>query len=244
MAGVSVRSLHHYDRIGLLHPDFRTDAGYRMYGKTELLRLQQILFYKELDFGLKEITEILDNPDFELISALKNHKEKLLSEIERIEQLLTTIEKTIDHLKNKTKMKHESLYEGIPKEKAKSWRKEAMEKWPDKVKRSEESLLKMEREGFEKLKNEFANCWASLATMKSEDPTSESVQDEVYRHYRFIRQFWGTAGEADLQGDAYSGLGDMYVSDERYTSIDGKPDPEFAEFMQKAMQHFADTRLK
>ena len=64
VAGISVRTLHHYDVIGLLKPVARTEAGYRLYAEKELLRLQQILFYKELDFPLKEIIEILDNPDF------------------------------------------------------------------------------------------------------------------------------------------------------------------------------------
>lgn len=244
LAGVSVRTLHHYDRIGLLKPEFRTDGGYRMYGKDELLRLLQILFYKELDFELKKIAEILDDPGFDLLSALNGHREKLIKRKSRIDGLLKTIDRTIEHLKNKTKMNYESLYDGIPKEKARAWRKEALERWPDEVRKSEAALLKMAKPDFEKLKNDFADCWETLAGLKSEDPTSDHVQKEIYRHYRFIRQFWGTVGEEDLQAEPYAGLGNMYVSDERYTSINGEPDPVFAGFMQKAMRYFADTRLK
>jgi hypothetical protein len=74
---------------------------------------------------------------------------------------------------------------------------------------------------------------------KLDSPVSDSVQQEIRNHYEIIREFWGTAGLTDRQADAYAGLGDLYVSDERYTSVGGKPDPKFAQFMSKAMKHFA-----
>ncbi|MES2764506.1 MAG: MerR family transcriptional regulator, partial [Bacteroidota bacterium] len=77
IAGVSVRTLHHYDQIGLLQPRIRSEAGYRMYGEAELLRLQQILFFKELDFPLKEIGAILDKPGFDVLEALSYHKKMI-----------------------------------------------------------------------------------------------------------------------------------------------------------------------
>ena len=95
LAGVSVRTLHHYDRIGLLKPAFRSDKGYRFYGRNELLQLQQILFFKELDFPLKEIREIINDPNFDLVSALEFHKKQLLLRSKRLDELLATIEKTI-----------------------------------------------------------------------------------------------------------------------------------------------------
>src|SRR5580693_1755938 len=84
LAGVSVRTLHLYDQIGLLKPSVRTRAGYRQYGEPELLRLQQILFYRELDFPLKEIAEILNDPDFDLIRALAGHKQALSARRDRL----------------------------------------------------------------------------------------------------------------------------------------------------------------
>ena len=77
LAGVTVRTLHHYDKIDLLKPALRSDKHYRYYGQEELLRLQQILFYKELGFPLQEIKEILEDPDFDLIEALESHKKAL-----------------------------------------------------------------------------------------------------------------------------------------------------------------------
>src|SRR5262245_34738395 len=113
LAGVSVRTLHLYDQMGLLTPSVRTEARYRLYGQKELLRLQQILFYRELDLPLKEIGEILDDPAFDLAQALENHKVFLYEERERINKLIGTIDKTLDHLKNKTMLEVEELYDGL-----------------------------------------------------------------------------------------------------------------------------------
>ncbi|RPD42577.1 MerR family transcriptional regulator [Chitinophaga barathri] len=238
MAGVSVRTLHHYDRIGLLQPSVRTEVGYRLYGEKELLRLQQILFYKEMDFELKTIAELLDDPDFDMVKALLDHKKNLLQKKERIRTLLETLDKTIDHLKNKHTMNHEDLYKGLPKEQAQAWRKEAQERWPDQVKHSEEQLLKMSPEEFETLKANFSANGQQLVSMADKDPHSPEVQRLIADHYHFILQFWGKPGSPI---EAYKGLGDLYASDERYTAANGTPNPAFGQFMQKAMHYFADN---
>lgn len=237
MAGVSVRTLHHYDRIGLLRPSVRTEAGYRLYGEKELLRLQQILFYKEMDFELKTIADLLDDPGFDMVDALQHHKKSLLQKKHRIETLLETLDKTIGHLENKQTMKHEDLYKGLPKEQAQAWRKEAMERWPGQVEHSEQQLLKMSPEAFEELKTGFAANLRQLRDAAHKDPHSPEVQLLIAEHYRYILQFWG---KPEAAPEAYKGLGDLYVSDERYTATEGNPDPAFAAFMQKAMHYFAD----
>ncbi|MBS1271813.1 MAG: HTH-type transcriptional activator mta [Candidatus Marinimicrobia bacterium] len=114
LAGISVRTLHHYDEINLLKPAERTHKRYRLYGEDELLRLQQILFYRELDFPLEEIKAILDAPDFDTVEALKEHKSALISRKKRLEKLLTTIDKTIAKMEKGSKMIYEELYDGIP----------------------------------------------------------------------------------------------------------------------------------
>jgi len=88
MAGVSVRTLHHYDQIGLLKPLARTEAGYRLYGEPELLRLQQILFFRELDMPLDEVRQILDDPGFDQVAALDHHRQSLQRRMERLTCLL------------------------------------------------------------------------------------------------------------------------------------------------------------
>lgn len=245
LAGVSVRMLHLYDQIGLLKPSARTEARYRIYGEKELLRLQQILFYKELDFPLQEICRILDDVNFDLIQALESHKEALHSKQNRIATLLSTIDKTMVKLKNGVMLKHEELYEGLPKEKAEAYRNEAIEKYgTEVVERSENQLRKMSKQDFAELIAESKEITKALLVLVGEDPTSEVVQKQIARHYQSIRMFWGTAGLPDTQAEVYRGLGDLYVNDERYTMNDGKTNPDFAAFMRNAMSYFSDTQLK
>src|SRR5690349_3892821 len=105
MSGVSVRTLHFYDEAGLLKPAYHGSNGYRFYEEPQLLILQQILFYRELGFALKRIKEILGRPDFEKVAALKSHRQVLLQNLARTEQLIGTIDKTINHLEGGKQMK-------------------------------------------------------------------------------------------------------------------------------------------
>ena len=101
MAGVSVRALHHYDEIGLLVPARRSAAGYRLYGEEDLLRLQQILFFRELDFALGDIRQILDDPEFDPLAVMEDHRRLLHERAARIGRLLNTIYRTISKLMEK-----------------------------------------------------------------------------------------------------------------------------------------------
>ncbi|MFM7022459.1 MAG: MerR family transcriptional regulator [Flavobacteriales bacterium] len=242
LSGVSVRTLHHYDELGLLNPSVRNEAGYRKYGDQELLRLQQILFYKELDFPLKEIMEILDDPDFNLEEALNNHRKMLKEKRNRMDVLLVTIDKTIQQLKQKN-MTPDDLYQGFPK--AREYRDEAIEEFGEgAVKQSENFLKKLGKEGLKKLVAEQVDNRAKLVALSKEDPASAAVQKEIALHYNIIRQFWGTVNSPDKQAEAYTGLGQLYVHDERYTMVDGVPQPEFAKFMSEAMKLFAERSLR
>lgn len=246
LAGVSVRTLHLYDQMGLLKPSLRTEARYRMYGEKELLRLQQILFYRELDMPLKEIGTLLDNVEFNLIKALEGHKMALISRQQRIETMLKTIDKTINHLKHeKIMLSHEELYEGFSKEQGEAYRHEAAKKWgADAVEKSESGLRQLGKAHFEQLKEEQKDIAAALFAMMNEDPTSPKVQTHIARHYENIRKFWGTHGSIEKQAEAYAGLGQLYVEDERYTQVNGQTQPVYASFLSKAMKHFAETQLK
>jgi DNA-binding transcriptional MerR regulator len=245
LAGVSVRTLHLYDETGLLKPSARTAAGYRLYGEKELLRLQQILFYKELDFPLREIKHILDDPDFDLVEALHSHKQALLIRKSHITELLGTIDKTISHLNGKIMLQHKELYAGLPKEQAEAYRKEAIGKYGQAtVDRSELGLSQMSKEQFESLKAESTAVQQALIALMQEDPASQKVQELIARHYACIRKFWGTDGAADPQFEAYEGLGQLYLQDERFTLIEGRPNPAYAAFLSKAMTFFANTSLR
>ncbi|MHA4842947.1 MerR family transcriptional regulator [Flavitalea antarctica] len=246
LSGVSVRTLHHYDEIGLLKPSGRSTAGYRHYGQHELLRLQQILFYKELNFSLREICEVLDDPDFDVIQALQFHRQKIEENKNRLDQLITTIDNTIVNLKKQNVMTDPKiLYEGLPKEFATTYRNNAMDEYGEHVVlRSESALLKLGKQGLESLKAEAERVTTELFARRSGNPLSPDVQSLIADHYVIIRKFWGTQSMPDKQADAYVGLGELYINDERFTMANGSPQPEFARFMQKAMQFFAETSLR
>src|SRR5882757_7946808 len=113
MSGVSVRTLHFYDETGLLKPAYLGANGYRFYEEPQLLTLQQILFYRELGFELKQIKRILGRADFEKVAALQSHRKVLQKNLARTRRLIETIDKTIQHLKGKKKMKSEEMFVGF-----------------------------------------------------------------------------------------------------------------------------------
>lgn len=245
MAGVSIRALHLYDQIGLLKPALRSKAGYRQYSDDELLRLQQILFYRELDFPLKEIATILNAPGFDVTIALAEHRIALERRRDRLNVLLKTIDKTLINLKNKTMSNAEELYEGLPKDQAAAWRQEAIDKWgEDVVLRSEKALTEQPKLNLERLKADQKDIAAQLQLLRHADPQNDMVQEQIARHYANIRAFWGVTDPTDLNAETYKSLAELYVSDERYTTTNGQPDPEFAAFMRKGMLYFADNKLK
>ena len=113
MSGVSVRTLHFYDETGLLKPAYLGANGYRFYEEAQLLILQQILFYRELGFELKQIQRILGRRDFEKVAALQSHRKVLQKNLARTQALIETIDKTIQHLKGKKKMNTEEMFAGF-----------------------------------------------------------------------------------------------------------------------------------
>jgi DNA-binding transcriptional MerR regulator len=212
------------------------------------LRLQQILFYKELDFSLEEIRRILDSPDFDIVQALSQHKISLAAKRERLDTLLATIDNTINHIIHTTDegeflMKPEELYEGLPKEFATTYRDEAHKHWGDAVKKSEEALRTMSKADFTKLKDDFKENWKTLSTMTAQEPSSDAVQERIVRHYALTRALWGTSASADKQTAQFLGLGELYIEDPRFTEIDGVQVPGFGAFMSEAMNYFAETAL-
>lgn len=244
LAGVSVRTLHHYDRLGLLKPSVRTEAKYRLYGESELLRLQQILFYKELDFSLAEILTLLEDPSFNLLTALESHKQALKAQQNRLSALLVTIDKTISTLKGERVMlTNEELYEGFPK--GQEYRQEAVGKYgAATVDESEHKLRQLGKEGVEQLKADQLDIAETLAGMTHLDPTSDVVQQQITRHYQNIRGFWGESVCQDKNmAEAYKGLAKLYVDDPRFISQNGQENPEYATFLNKAMVYFADTQI-
>lgn len=129
LAGVSVRTLHHYDEIGLLRPAERSEKGYRYYTRNELLRLQQIMFYKQLDMPLSTIAELMDSPEYNAIDALEEHRLLLIKKEQELGVLIQTINKTIQAMKDNRNIPDEELYEGFSKEQVADMRAEVVERW-------------------------------------------------------------------------------------------------------------------
>lgn len=243
LAGVSVRTLHHYDQIGLLAPSERTEAGYRLYGEQELLRLQQILFYKELDFSLEAISAILDDPAFDMVQALHQHRAVLVQRSSQITLLLETIDKTILKLTGGPDMlSNEDLYAGFPKETAEAWRNEAINRWgKSAVEGSEEALRSIGKEGMDQLQEEGAAITSGLAALMHLEVSDPKVQELMDAHYRHILQWWGKLKPDMGTADAYRGLANLYLMDERYTYLNGKQDLAYTAFLTKAMIYYVDA---
>lgn len=244
LAGVSVKTLHHYDKIGLLSPAIRSEKNYRLYGENELYRLQQILFYKELAMPLTEIGEILDNRNFDQLNALMEHKQMIQNEKLRLDELVNTIDKTILQLKGKKMITDKELYKGFNSEEIEKMKAESKKKFGEKEFNTSEKYLKsLSKEQFEELKKEQKDLFRNLLKLSAEDIESETVQLEIARLYQNIRKFWGTHGSPSTQKSEFKGLGKLYVSDPSYTKVDGEIHEWFPEFLEKAMAHFAKAQL-
>ena len=126
LAGITPRTLHYYDEIGLLKPTRVGDNGYRYYGDEALLRLQQILFYRQLDMPLDSIKKIMGRRDFDVMSALESHKQELRKRIAQMERLVTTVDNTILHLKGKKDMSQIQLFAAFSEEQQAEYEQEAM----------------------------------------------------------------------------------------------------------------------
>jgi DNA-binding transcriptional MerR regulator len=132
LSGVSVRALHHYDEIGLLKPASVGLNGYRYYGREQLLRLQQILFHRELGLSLDEIRRTIDTPSFDRAASLRGHRDKLATEIARLRALTKTIDDTLASLEGGKPMTEKSMFRGFEaeaRERSEAWAIERYGKW-------------------------------------------------------------------------------------------------------------------
>ncbi|MCA9935215.1 MAG: MerR family transcriptional regulator [Anaerolineales bacterium] len=239
MAGISVRTLHHYDHIGLLKPSSRTEAGYRQYNQQDLLRLQQILFYKELDVPLQEIGSILDDPDFDPVATLHSHKRRLQARANRLTRLLKTIDKTLHKLAEDDTMKDEDLYAGFTPEQAERYDREAKEMWgAETVEASKKRLRKMSKAQWQAIGAEGDAVTRGLAELVGHDVGETAVQHLIARHYTWLSHFFQPSAEA------YRGMSQMYATHPEFRAFYENFAPGLADFMQAAMTYYADHTLR
>ncbi len=240
LSEVSVRTLHHYDAIGLLSPKRNPQNEYRIYNENDLLLLQQILFFKELGFSLEEIKKILKSKNFDLEAALKDQKKMILLKKKRIDDLLATIDKTIKKIKKQKNMKDEELYDAFSEEELNKYKNEAQARWghTDAYKQSTERVKKMGKEGLEKAGREGQDITKRISEcfINGLAPENTETQKLIEKHFNWLANFY----EPNLE--IYKGLAEMYVADERFKKHYENFAEGLAEYMQKAMLVFVENQ--
>ncbi|MGG1676347.1 MerR family transcriptional regulator [Neobacillus sp. NRS-1170] len=236
LAGVSTRTLRYYDEIGILKPARINSSGYRIYGQTEVDRLQQILFYRELGVGLDSIKEIVTAPSFDRAKALREHREKLLEKRVQLDLLITNVEKTIALSEGRMNMSNKEKFEGFKKkmidDNEKKYGKEIRQKYGnDTVEKSNAKLQNMTEEQYTEVSKLAEQVQETLAeAFKTGDPAGELAQKAAELHKQWLTYYWH-----EYSKEAHAGLGQMYVDDERFTAYYDKEQPGTAEFLRDAI---------
>lgn len=236
MAGISTRTIRYYDEVGILKPARINSSGYRIYGKREVDRLQQILFFRELDFPIEKIKELIEAPEFDEITALKYHREKLLNERKRLDLLINNVEKTIIVKERRFIMSDKEKFEGFKKklvdENEKKYGDEIRKKYGDEtVNASNEKFMNMTKEKYDEfIKLEEMILDTLEAAMKTGDPAGELAQKACEMHKEWLLFTW-----KDYSKEAHAGLAEMYVCDVRFTEYYDEIRPGMAKFFRDAL---------
>lgn len=237
LASISVRTLHYYDEIGLLAPSSIAKNGYRHYEEKELVRLQQILFFRELDFPLEEIKHMLDRPEFRVMEALRDQKKLMQLKRQRLDGLIKSIDKTIMSITKNKKVDDEELYVAFKDDDVKQYQDEVKQRWGDThaYKQSMAKVSKMTKQQMEKLKADGKAFTQELANAMDKGPQHPDIQGLIAKHHDGIKFFY------DCPYDMYRNLGQMYVDDPRFTAYYEKFRAGLAVFMRDAIAHYCDT---
>lgn len=237
LAGVSVRTLHYYDEIGLLRPSRVGDNGYRYYDEAAVMRLQQILLYKELELSLEEIRDLLDQPGFDVLRALEDHRQALQQRLGRLRRLLLTVDQTIAHVKGERPMEDKELFAFSDEQQA-EYEKEAEALWGENVRASSRQW-----KGYsaEKKKQIFAEGEAVYLDLierlnAGDVPDSPAVQAILARWERHMHYFY-VPTVAIMRG-----LGGAYVEHPGFRAFFDKMHPRLAEYMREAIGVYCEVR--
>lgn len=233
LSGVSVRTLHYYDEIGLLKPsEVVLDTGYRYYDELAMERLQQILFYRELDFPLKEIVKIMNASEYNKDDALKRQRELLKMKRKRLDKLIRLLDANLEG-ENTMSFKEFDMSE-IEQAKEK-YEKEVESKWgdTDAYKQSKEKSSKYKKEDWAFIMGKMNEIIKLFANHLGEDPKSEEVQKLVVKWQQFITDSYYVCTKEIL-----AGLGKMYIADERFKANIDKFGEGTAEFMSEAIEEY------
>jgi len=241
MSGVSTRTLRYYDEIGLLKPARVASSGYRIYGEKQVDTLQQILFYRELDFSLEEIKKLLSAPDFDRAQAFADHLSALRKKREQLDMLILNVSKSLTALKGETTMTDQEKFEGFKqnlideneqkygKEIRKKYGNQAMDESNAKVK----GLTKEQYDEGERLRLDIEETLK--AAFESGDPADELAQKACDLHRQWLCLY-----NPKYSKEYHMGLGEMYVADERFRANYDKLAPGCTEFLRDAINIYCN----
>lgn len=218
LAGITTRTLRYYDKIGLLKPSRINSSGYRIYGEKEIDLLQQILFYKSMDMKLEDIQEIIYQPVFDIPKALIEHHQQLISRRNQLDQLISTVEKTIAHNKGEVKMSNKEKFEGFKKEKlidnesnyGKEIRKTYGEETVDDSNKRFMNISEYDFKDMQDIENEMFQSLMEVVNTK--DLESEAAKIVYEKHKAWLNFTW-----ASYSFESHVAIAKMYVEDERFS---------------------------
>ena len=222
---ISIRTLHHYDAIGLLKPTEITESGYRLYDDTALGRLQTILLFRELQFSLKEIKEILDDPEFDRKVALASQITLLKLQKKRLDKLIGLAETMYEKEENTMDFNAFSDYE------IQQYKEEVKERWQETNEYREYERRNRSKQKSSDASQQMMELFAKLGALRHLDPANQQVQGKVKQLQQLITDNFYTCSHEVLYG-----LGQMYVGDERFKqNIDRAGGEGTAEFVREAI---------
>lgn len=229
-SGVTVRTLQYYDQIGLLIPSEVTESGYRIYHEKDLDRLQQILFFRELDFPLKEIKDIMNNPNYDRVEALRKQKTMLLEKRSRMDRLIRLVEERLGGQQDMS-FKEFSM-ESIENQK-KQYAEEVRSRWGDSnaYAEYEKKTREYSKQDWNSILHAGDRIMSEFAKYRNLSPEDERVQELVARWQAFI-----TTHYYECTKEILAGLGKMYVCDNRFRENIDKHGEGTAELMSKAIE--------
>ncbi|QEV19409.1 MerR family transcriptional regulator [Streptomyces alboniger] len=234
-AGVTVRTLHHYDEIGLLVPSGRNHAGHRRYGDADLDRLQQILFYRELGFPLEEVASLLDDPDADPRAHLRRQHELLTARIAKLQEMAAAVETAMEAKKMGIDLTPEERFEVFGDSDPEQYAEETERRWGDTeaYRESQRRSATYTKDDWKRINDEFAAVHAHLGDLLAQGFAADSreAMDGAEEHRRFISRYHYECGH-----EMHTCLGEMYVADERFTAFYEAIRPGLAVYMRDAIQ--------
>jgi MerR family transcriptional regulator, thiopeptide resistance regulator len=238
-SGVTVRTLHHYDEIGLLRPSARSAAGYRLYSAGDLVRLQHVVVYRRLGFALDEIGALLDDPDADVAGHLRRQRASVMSRLDELKDLVTALDRALEAEMSGVNLTREEQRELFGDGFSEDYQREARERWGDTEawRQSRERTSRYTKDDWVTIKAEGDAVNAALVAAKRAGaaPDSTAAMDAAEAHRRHIEERF-----YDLDHAFHRCLGDMFVADERFTATYEALEPGLATWFREAIHANAD----